>query len=71
MSLSRKYIETLISEEVLGSENYKEYSSEQLVNLANQVYLAQITHNDKNEQKKTIIDKIEHFQALMQYSGSE
>jgi hypothetical protein len=71
MSLSRKYVETLINKEISHNENYKDYPPEKLISLANQVYLAQITHNDKSEQKKTIIDKIEHFQLLMQDSGSE
>lgn len=65
MSLSRKLIERLIHDEVNLKSEYENFDKEQLSNLAQQIFLSQITQTDQREQKKSIQDKIEHFHALM------
>jgi hypothetical protein len=65
MSLSRKLIERLIHDEVNLKSEYENFDKEQLSNLAQQIFLSQITQTDSKEQKKSIQDKIEHFHALM------
>jgi hypothetical protein len=65
MSLSRKLIERLIHDEVNLKSEYENFDKEQLSNLAQQIFLSQITQTDQKEQIKSIQDKIEHFHALM------
>ena len=69
MSLSRKLIERLINDEINSKSEYDNFDKEQLSNLAQQIFLSQITQVDKREQKKSIQDKIEHFHVLMKEGG--
>lgn len=66
MSLSRKLIEQLVSNEINSSALYENYNSEILERLAHQTFLIQITQESQVEQKKSIQDKIEHFYSIME-----
>jgi hypothetical protein len=69
MSLSRKLIEKLVKDELENnSTKYCDLNTEKLIELSNQVFLVQVTLNDSKEVRKSVQDKIEHFNALM--SGS-
>lgn len=66
MSLSRKLIEKLVKDEL--SSNYVKYDDlnmEKLIEISNQVFLIQVTLNDSKAVRKSVQDKIEHFNALM------
>lgn len=66
MSLSRKLVEKLVKEEVeKNSEIYEGLDLGRLAELANQVFLIQVTQNDDRALKKNLQDKIEHFNAIM------
>lgn len=66
MSLSRKLIERLIQAEISSKDEYKTFDKEKLTNLAQQIFLSQITQTSQKEQKKSIQDKIEHFYSIME-----
>jgi len=66
MSLSRKLVETLVQEEMnQNAENYHDLNKEKLIELANQAFLIQVTQVDASSVKKSLQDKIEHFNAIM------
>ncbi|MCF7519384.1 hypothetical protein [Pseudoalteromonas sp. L21] len=66
MSLSRKLVETLVQDEVnKNAENYQDLNKEKLIELANQAFLIQVTQFDASSVKKSLQDKIEHFNAIM------
>ncbi|WP_199528827.1 hypothetical protein [Pseudoalteromonas sp. bablab_jr010] len=66
MSLSRKLVETLIQEEMnKNAENYHDLNKEKLIELANQAFLIQVTQVDASSVKRSLQDKIEHFNAIM------
>lgn len=66
MSISRKLVEKLVSEEL--NRNFKEYEDldlHKLEELANQAFLIQVTQNDPKSVKKSLQAKIEHFNSVM------
>ena len=66
MSISRKLVEKLVSEEL--NRNFKEYEDldlNKLEELANQAFLIQVTQNDPKSVKKSLQAKIEHFNSVM------
>ena len=66
MSLSRKLVETLVQDEINKNvENYQDLNKEKLTELANQAFLIQVTQVDSSSVKKSLQDKIEHFNAIM------
>lgn len=65
MSLSRKLIERLIQDEINLKSEYDDFDKDKLSNLAQQIFLSQITQVDQREQKKSIQNKVEHFYELM------
>ena len=69
MSLSRKLIERLVHDEISSKNDYESYDRKQLDNLAQQIFLGQITQADTKEQRKSIRDKIEQFHGSMQGSN--
>lgn len=69
MSLSRKLIEILVKEEIsTNQEKYGDLNMDRLIELSNQVFLMQVTLNDSRLVRKSIQEKIEHFNALMMES---
>ncbi len=66
MSLSRKLIERLISEEIESKGMYEDFDKDLLMNLSHQIFSSHITQTDRKEQKKSIQDKVEHFHFLME-----
>lgn len=66
MSLSRKLVQTLVQDEInKNAENYQDLNKEKLIELANQAFLIQATQVDVSSVKKSLQDKIEHFNASM------
>lgn len=66
MSLSRKLVGTLVQDEInKNTENYQDLNKEKLTELANQAFLIQATQVDAISVKKSLQDKIEHFNAIM------
>ncbi|MFV7770147.1 hypothetical protein [Shewanella marisflavi] len=66
MSLSRKLVEKLIRDEINRNLNYyQDLNLEKLSELANQAFLIQVTQTDSKSVKKSLQDKIEHFNAIM------
>ncbi|WP_282131329.1 hypothetical protein [Pseudoalteromonas aliena] len=66
MSLSRRLVETLVQDEInKNAENYQDLNKEKLIELANQAFLIQVTQVDASSVKKSLQDKIEHFNAIM------
>ncbi|KKO46561.1 hypothetical protein WG68_04445 [Arsukibacterium ikkense] len=66
MSLSRRLIETLVKEEVCNNnDKYGDLNVDKIIELSNQVFLMQVTLIESKSVKKSVQDKIEHFNALM------
>lgn len=66
MSLSRKLIENLVRKEIENNHNkYSDLNLERLTELANQVFLIQVTLNESRSVRKSVQEKIEHFNVLM------
>jgi hypothetical protein len=69
MSLSRKLVENLIKNELTQNvESYKDLNIDKLTELSNQAFLIQATQNDSKSVKKSLQDKIEHFNSIMEDS---
>lgn len=67
MSISRKLIETLIENELnKNSELYFDLDKDKITELSHQAFLIQVTRNDAKEVRKGLVDKIEHFNSVMQ-----
>jgi len=66
MSLSRKLVQSLVEAEIIrNKESYHDLNIEKLTELANQVFLIQVTQIEPRTVKKSLQDKIEHFNAIM------
>lgn len=66
MSISRKLVEKLVDKEL--SRNIKEYEDidlQKLDELANQAFLIQVTQTDSRSVRKSLQEKIEHFNSVM------
>lgn len=67
MSLSRKYIENLIDDEIKNmSEEMGFEADSKLAELCKQIFLIQITNADIKSAKSSIKDKIDHFYVVME-----
>lgn len=65
MSLSRKLIEKLVKDEIIQDSTYNGFNKEKLNELAIQVFLIQATQTDQKDIRKSIQDKIDHFNSIM------
>ncbi|MDN7124869.1 hypothetical protein J6I90_08240 [Pseudidiomarina sp. 1APP75-32.1] len=66
MSLSRKLVEKLVGEEIKKNpDTYQDLDVERLAELSSQVFLIQVTQSDPKAIKRSLQDKIEHFNAIM------
>lgn len=67
MSLSRKYIESLIDDEIKKISEEMDFEDDsKLAELCKQIFLIQITNDDIRSAKSSIKDKIDHFYVVME-----
>ncbi|WP_290653584.1 hypothetical protein [Idiomarina sp.] len=69
MSMSRKLVESLVEKEIKNSpEAYQDLDIEKLTELANQAFLIQATQTDDKSVRKSLQEKIEHYNSIMSVS---